>query len=245
METDILNMCFSVECKQKLNMATLRSFVSEGDVQKFFDILSKIKNGTLKNEVSVLILVGQPWSGKSTLIDIMRKISKSVGVVNPNYIYPGPLIANNWTFEACNENLVRFGADMETDDGTNVVENAHNWIPIHTGMYYRKPAKAIETQLNPGVFVVATHKRPPVENFKKHKRMPLILELPNLFDNTFARGKVVEECVKEFSVLNTFNARKASLFFVHCSKDTPLPLEIVVMIAQKVWGTRSERCWLF
>ena len=62
----------------------LQSFVSEEDYPKLISLLKKICNGTIKDDVALILVSGGPNSGKTTLMKIMSTLSKTSGRFSVN-----------------------------------------------------------------------------------------------------------------------------------------------------------------
>jgi ABC-type dipeptide/oligopeptide/nickel transport system ATPase component len=58
----------------------LLSYVDKSDFKDFIDILISIKNGTIRNTTSVLVIAGESCSGKSTLCDFIKSLNTSISI---------------------------------------------------------------------------------------------------------------------------------------------------------------------
>lgn len=68
----------------------LKSFVSEEDYPKLINILKRIYNKTLKDDVSILNIYGSVNSGKTTLCTIMATIGNLKRISNINFTCASP-----------------------------------------------------------------------------------------------------------------------------------------------------------
>jgi energy-coupling factor transporter ATP-binding protein EcfA2 len=59
----------------QMNYTPFDNFVASEDRPRLLDIVRKVKNGTLKDDCSVLVIYGTSNSGKSTLCRILNEIS--------------------------------------------------------------------------------------------------------------------------------------------------------------------------
>jgi hypothetical protein len=193
----------SLEHLIKSKIPKIKSFVARGDRDKLWDILEKIKKGTLKDEVSVLVLYGDGNNGKSTLMEIMEKIAPSAGRVPPEFF------RRDWSFtgaqpliKTINKDVV-FVGEAETGKCDETIDNIQKWVRGRSGGVARILHSSDPITINPGVFIFATNTRPSVK-VDQWRRMPMMLELPNHFkhDPDIPFEKIVDECVK--NVKNVF-----------------------------------------
>ena len=159
----------------------LRTFVSCKDFPLLIQVLKGIKNDTLKNEVSVLILEGATPGGKSTLIKVMEQLAPSTARIPVHRIDSG-----GGSIDMLNKSLVVL-QDPEIDQ-YNYLSKYHTLINDCDGFDY---------EFVPGVVVVAINHSYKIPLDKKRKRMPMSLHFPNSFK--YNPDDIVSRCVEEFN----------------------------------------------
>lgn len=199
------------------------SFVNENDYYKLLKILSQIKSGTLKDNVSVLIVYGTYCSGKSTLINIFKGICSSVGYVSTQYPPKYPTDLSGFL-----NRIVCIDEFEKIDKETKMANILHR--DINLGITYRKLHEAHHTGINnPGTVIFKSNclfpdvkitgnegrwsRTTPIEEMqfgfqlwpvkyldiytKKYPRYPLYLHLPHKFEKN--DGTIIEDCINELN----------------------------------------------
>lgn len=174
----------------------LKNFVSEANYPVLVDLIRKVKNGTLKDEVSIVEIWGGPSSGKTTFIDVLRSLNTSARLslrLVYNQGFDG--ILPNWAMAGFSESIV-CSDEYDTQDETTmttILRTFHLKLNSKSGLVYRdlhsSDTIAIE---NPAAIIVSSGS--PHNISSQGKRKCISLHFPKTFK--YARG-VVEACLKE------------------------------------------------
>ena len=171
----------------------LNSFVGDGDT-KLLNILKRIKDGTLKKDVSLLILEGGVSSGKSTLMEVMKQLSPT------SYTTNYEILSRHWPIykdqlEQLNSHVIFFPEPLSK----NIVKI--NELIIKSDYNVRPFYENNLLKLNLGVGIVSHNSHVEIENLSVksgRKREPIYLHLPHSFENNLDRNYIVDQCLKEF-----------------------------------------------
>jgi hypothetical protein len=178
----------------------LQSFVTEDDYPKLINILQCVYTGTLKDDVSVLVISGGPSSGKSTLINLMRHLSQC-GAVPIESLLRLNLRFNRSAVEP-NFNLLEFLHPIvigRIDDSPDIEDQLYKCHEIIRRGFVTRRLYDIINIINidhPGALVVEVNEQCIIRG-KKQSRNPMYLHLPNRFRHV--PGVNVEAiCLAEF-----------------------------------------------
>lgn len=193
------------------------TFVKPENNYKLLKILSQIKNGTLKDEVSVFIIDGPPCSGKTVFQNIIKKLFR-----NYKTIYCTEKI-NDMHLGAFINSIVFINYDNNIEKIANELHKLTN-----LGIIYREIFKSRKAINKPGTAIITTDKKIeikirgekalsetelekviwngfeyiPVEHldnnqFKK-PRYPIYLEFPHTFPISDSKI-IISNCLKELN----------------------------------------------
>lgn len=124
----------------------LLSYVDKSDFKDFINILISIKNGTIRNTTSVLVIAGEDNSGKSTLCKFIKSLNTSISIPDIKNTYLLPCHVNN-----LDVTTVIIDGSLEEKDYKFYNSLHHHGFNIRK--LYHKPI-FIE---NPGTFIIQSY----------------------------------------------------------------------------------------
>lgn len=147
----------------------LQSFVAKKDYYKLIDIIAKIKNDTLRQEASILVLYGDFSNGKTTLSRIMERAAPSSSRIDPEMVINMEKLESNYSIFSKQYHFIKTitsNSYIECEFNKQVYEISLDNIHM-----------IVNKLDNSGVVVVLINELPTL-NFTHQKRMPIILNLP-------------------------------------------------------------------
>lgn len=174
----------------------LSSFVAPEDYGNLLEIFKKAYDGTLRDSVSVLLISGLANSGKSTLLEIMKKLAPGgIYDIDPHRRLEVGEVFQKFIVYA--EDTINMSGGM----GIRAIEYFHEKISSGYVRFYKGPYNEPQTIEIPGTLVLTIDCEYDLI-MRKSKRKVVQLYLPNKFnlDEGFANN-IVDICVKEFLTL--------------------------------------------
>ena len=173
----------------------LKSFVSEEDYEKLVEIVCKIRDNKF-DDVSVLEIYGEPNSGKTTFLEVLRMLS------NCDQTYLDSRLGTYRKYYSDPQNHLQVFEKHVTvcwHVDTNVLETLTKYHSmINKSLQYRR---LYEFNMNivekPATLIVETNAKYEIPIDKQNRRFPMYLHFPNRFDCKTSFKDIVVRCVKE------------------------------------------------
>lgn len=130
----------------------LLSYVDKSDFKEFIDILISIKNGTIRNTTSVLVIAGEDDSGKSTLCNFIKSLNTSISIedLKNTLLKPSlPSHINNLDFTTI---FIHGGEELLEEKDYKFYNSLH-----HHGFNIRKLYHNPIFIENPGTFIIQSY----------------------------------------------------------------------------------------